>query len=230
MITVGYLNRIFCKDGDESVIYSMASLDKLEEYIQKNRIFAAPTVWIAVLIQWMLELKLKSKSSQQSFEDFNLERIPDPQFDIKDKFDIKDHFDNEVLCSKALGRKHIPSGIFLLVPNETDLNDIKNHHAIIELPYCEIDTNNILHRYITAINGVFFGFETLKMAVDAVLSADLQINYENAKSLVFVSASKRTCSYCYETSRKKCPCGCRYCSDNCQKLDWKAHKKNCIIG
>jgi len=225
MSTVDYLNDIFCKDGDESVIYSMHSLEKTEAYIHENKILAAPTVWIAVLIQWMLKLKLQNKYSNICFEDFN----PEDQIEIKDQFDIKDHFDSEVLCSKSLGRKHIPSGIFLLVPNETDLKDIKNHHAIIELPYCEIDTNNILHRYITAINGVFFGFETLKMAVEAVLSADLHINYENAKPLEFISASKRTCSYCYEPSKKKCPCGCRYCSDNCQKIDWKAHKKNCIM-
>ena len=51
MNTIDYLNDIFCKDGDESVIYSMHSLEKTEEYIHENKILAAPTFWIAVLIQ-----------------------------------------------------------------------------------------------------------------------------------------------------------------------------------
>lgn len=37
----------------------------------------------------------------------------------------------------------------------------------------------------------------------------------------------KLCNMCGLEAHKKCTCGTRYCSTNCQKVDWKIHKSIC---
>jgi len=193
MDIIGYLNDLFCKDGDEMVIYSMASIEKLKEHVLQYQVKPSSTVWFAVLSQWVVSDYVKGEQPAS--------------------FDLTDYFNSVA----DLTRVNIPQGVYLLVPAGSDMENIKAHHAIFELPSCP-------DMFITVIDGVFCEFETLKKAVEAV---DASTQSETNEPLEFISASKKRCSFCYEPSKKKCPCGCRYCSDSCQKLDWKTHKNQC---
>ena len=37
------------------------------------------------------------------------------------------------------------------------------------------------------------------------------------------------CNFCAKPCSLKCICGVFYCSDRCQKYDWKYHKKSCLL-